>query len=225
MLDSVTNYEGFKGLYSSFNDHNLHEIAYSLNRQFGEGGIYRDLRLYSFADNHDVDRVASLLADPAHLNPLYTLLFTMPGAPSIYYGSEWGIEGKKLDGDDRPLRPALSWPVDRSAMPHPKLEGTIRDLAGIRRESPALRHGAYVQLAIASEQFAFLRQTAGSAAVVVVNASHDAVPITIPVTGMAGAELVDVLDPEFRVSVTRGEIDLSGVPATGGRILITTQPD
>ncbi|HEX7568085.1 MAG TPA: alpha-amylase family glycosyl hydrolase, partial [Anaerolineaceae bacterium] len=106
-LDSVTNYECYKGLYSSHVDRNYFEIAYALNRQSGPGGIYRDLLLYNFADNHDVDRVASSLANPAHLYTLYILLFSMPGVPSIYYGSEWGIEGKKSNGSDLPLRPWL----------------------------------------------------------------------------------------------------------------------
>ena len=38
MLDSVTNYECYKGLYSSLAEKNYFEIAYALNRQFGEGG-------------------------------------------------------------------------------------------------------------------------------------------------------------------------------------------
>ncbi|MFY0574859.1 alpha-amylase family glycosyl hydrolase [Cystobacter fuscus] len=92
-LDSVTNYECYKGLYSSLNDRNYFEIAYSLQRQFGENGIYRDLLLYNFVDNHDVNRIASTLKDPAHLLPLHLMLFTIPGVPSIYYGSEWGQEG------------------------------------------------------------------------------------------------------------------------------------
>ena len=58
MLDSVTNYECYKGLYSSLVEKNYFEIAWSLNRQFGEGGLYRGLPLYNFADNHDVNRVA-----------------------------------------------------------------------------------------------------------------------------------------------------------------------
>ena len=36
MLDSCTNYECYKGLYSSFNSMNMFEISYSLNRQFGK---------------------------------------------------------------------------------------------------------------------------------------------------------------------------------------------
>ena len=70
-LDSVTNYEAYKGLYSSHVDKNYFEIAYSLNRQFGKDGLYRQIPLYNFADNHDVDRVASVLRNPDHLYPLY----------------------------------------------------------------------------------------------------------------------------------------------------------
>jgi glycosidase len=222
MLDATTNYEAFKGLYSSFNDHNLFEIAYSLNREFGEGGVYRGLPLYSFADNHDVDRVASLLNDSAHLAPLYNILFTMPGVPSVYYASEWGMEGEKRNGNDAPLRPALSWPVDVATMPHPELEEVIRKLARIRQASPALRHGSYTQLAVASEQLAYLRQTEGSVAVVAVNGADEPVPMQVKISGMDDTELVDALAPDVRVTVTAGTVDLGDVPACGARILITT---
>ncbi len=100
MLDSVTNYECYKGLYSSLNDANYHEIAYALQRQAGVGGIYQGLKLYNFADNHDVTRVSSQLQSAAHLYPLYALLFSMPGMPSIYYGSEFGLLGEKNDHSD-----------------------------------------------------------------------------------------------------------------------------
>jgi glycosidase len=110
MLDSATNYEAYKGLWSSHEDHNYFEIAHTLERQFGPGGRYRGLPLYAFADNHDVTRLASRLSDPAHLYSLHVLLFTMPGVPSIYYGSEWGIRGEKRAGEQKrpsaPLVPA-----------------------------------------------------------------------------------------------------------------------
>ena len=107
LLDSVTNYECWKGLWSSLKDENYFEIAYALKRQYGEAGIYRHLGLYSFADNHDVDRAASLLPRGGLLYPLYGLLFTMPGPPSIYYGSERGIEGRRDENSDQALRPAI----------------------------------------------------------------------------------------------------------------------
>ena len=85
--NATTNYELYKGLYSSHNDRNYFELSHTLKRQFGDdgnGGLYRDLPLYTFADNHDVPRIASLLHEPAHLYPLHILLLTMPGVPSLY---------------------------------------------------------------------------------------------------------------------------------------------
>ena len=89
---SVTNYECYKGLYSSFNSANMHEIAYSLNRQFGseQWCLYTGKHLLCFADNHDVSRIATQLQDKNQLPALYGLLFAMPGVPCLYYGSEWG---------------------------------------------------------------------------------------------------------------------------------------
>ena len=97
MLHSCTNYECYKGLYSSMNSCNLFEITHSLLRQFGPENwtLYKGKHLLSFVDNHDVTRVASILQNPAHLPLIYALLFGMPGIPCIYYGSEWGAEGKQ----------------------------------------------------------------------------------------------------------------------------------
>lgn len=71
MLDSCTNYECYKGLYSSFNSVNMFEIAHSLHRQFGGDPwcIYRGKHLLSFVDNHDVPRLASILTDKSCLQP------------------------------------------------------------------------------------------------------------------------------------------------------------
>ena len=102
MLHSVTNYEMHKSIYSAHNDHNYFELAHNVRRLEAVG---RDL--YTFVDNHDEDRIASKLLNPAHLAPLYTLLFTLPGIPSIYYGSEWGIQGRRGHNSDTELRPKI----------------------------------------------------------------------------------------------------------------------
>ena len=119
MLHSCTNYECYKGLYSSFNSMNLFEIAHSLNRQFGpeQWCLYRGKHLLAFSDNHDVTRLASILTNKRHLVPAYGLLFGMPGIPCLYYGSEWGQTGQKGQGHDADmqLRPALDAPA-RSAL-------------------------------------------------------------------------------------------------------------
>ena len=110
-IDSVTNYEAYKGLYSSFNTDNFFEIAWTLNRLSGPEGLCRGTNLYSFADNHDVDRIAGKLKDIRHLHPLYCLLFCMPGIPSVYYGSEFGIKGAKGKDTDAALRPEIDLPA------------------------------------------------------------------------------------------------------------------
>lgn len=152
MLDSVTNYECYKGLYSSHNDKNYFEIAHSFQRQFGKGGIYEHLHLYNFVDNHDVNRLASTLKDEQDLFNVYTLLFTMPGIPSIYYGSEFAIKGTKHDGSDADLRPCL----ELSALKEPPVMSHIQKLSALR-ETPILYNGKYEQILVRNEQFVFAR--------------------------------------------------------------------
>ncbi|MEW4566633.1 alpha-amylase family glycosyl hydrolase [Tautonia sp. JC769] len=219
LLDAVTNYECYKGLYSSHNDRNLFEIAHSLDRQFGDGGLYRDLTTYNFVDNHDVDRIASTLRDPAHLAPVHLLLVTMPGVPSIYLGSEWGIEGARSQGDDRPLRPPLPTPeAGRALGRHPDLAPFIARLAAIRRRLPALRHGSYHQLLIASEQFAFERRLDHDRAYIAINISSSPATLNLPVAAPDGDTFADQLAPESPCSVLNGHLTLD-LPPHSGRIL------
>lgn len=219
-LDSVTNYECYKSLYSSHVDKNYFEIAYALNRQFGEGDLYRNLPLYAFADNHDVNRVASNLRNPAHLAPLYSLLFTMPGVPSIYYGSEWGIEGKRSHGDDHALRPRLDLFDVSHNSPHRDLAGVISRLARIRRRSEALRYGSYCQLLVNHEQFAFARQTREECVIVAVNAADKPVPfeLSLPVPGRS--QLLDLLNEGESFPVRGGKAHIDVVKPCWSRIMI-----
>jgi cyclomaltodextrinase len=217
-LDSVTNYEVYKSLYSCHVDKNYFEIAYSLNREFGSQGLYSNIALYNFADNHDVDRVVSSLKNPAHLYPLYCMLFTMSGIPSIYYGSEWAIEGKRTKWDDTMLRPALKI-EDAERMPHPDLADVITRLAHIRAGSMALRHGEYRQLLVASEHLAFLRtHESGEKMVVAVNASAKEASIELDLPAGDG-ELEDLLNPGDSFHLHAGHVKLDPIHPTWARIL------
>lgn len=219
LLDAATNYECYKGLYSSHNDRNYFEIAHSLNRLFGEGGLYRTLTTYSFVDNHDVNRIASVLRSSAHLYPLHLLLFTMPGVPSVYAGSEWGIEGVKVGGNDRPLRPMLSSPAAAAAQgKHPDLARAIARFAAIRRDSLALRRGTYRQLHVAPEQLAFERKADGERIVVAANAAAKPARLEVPVLTRDGDVFEDRLEPGNVFTVRGGRLHLE-VPPCWGRIL------
>ncbi len=153
-LHSLTNYETYKALWSSHNDGNYFELAHSLARHFGPEGISRNLPLYNFVDNHDVDRIADRLIEPGHLFPVYALLFTIPGIPSVYYASEFGIKGRKAVHSDAPLRPP--WRQVTPQQPEPA--DFIRELAEVRRRSPALKAGSYRQLFVDHHQLAFERR-------------------------------------------------------------------
>lgn len=137
MCRSVTNYEGYHALQACCNQGNMPELAKTLNRQFHRStGVYRRCRLYNFLDNHDVSRIAGIIKDKRKLFPLYTLLFTIPGIPSVYYGSEWAAEGLRSKGDDE-VRPCLDMRADT------KLTAHIRALASFRKKTPALVRGDF----------------------------------------------------------------------------------
>lgn len=216
-LDSVTNYELYKGLYSSHNDRNYFELAYSLNREFGPQGMYRGLSLCTFADNHDVDRIASRMRDPSELYPLHILLFTSPGFPAIYYGSEWGVLGRK-DAGDAALRPALTPNAAAESGAHPELRRCIQRLAAIRHALPALRHGDYRELSIAHRLFAFERASGNERVAVAVNAAEHPAELRLRLPHAGSGELIDVLDGDRKFAVQAGSTTLD-VPPRWGRIL------
>lgn len=168
MLDSVTNYECYKGLYSSFNSLNMFEIIHSLLRQFGEENwtLYKGKHLLSFVDNHDVSRIGSLLTDKKHLPLIYALLFGMPGIPCIYYGSEWGAEGDKQKGDDV-LRPSFEEPQSN------ELTKWISKCAKAHTESEALCYGSFKSLVLTNKQVIFERSYKDKRVLVAINADSE----------------------------------------------------
>ena len=216
-LHSVTNYEAYKGLYSSHNDNNYFELAHTLERQFGSGGLYKNIPLYNFTDNHDVNRIASVLKSPAHLYPLHILLFSMPGVPSIYYGSEFGLPGVKAD-TDWPLRPELDLNALCSSPPQPGLLDLIKQLAVIRREAPALQNGGYQGLMVASQQMAFFRTGSGQSVLVAVNAADQPVEADIKLPADQQGSYTDLLNQQDFSTSHDGTLHLPLDP-NWGRIL------
>ncbi len=189
MLHSATNYECYKGLYSSFNSSNMFEIAHSLARQFGPEPwtLYKGKHLLNFADNHDVTRVASILQDKNCLPLIYALLFAMPGIPCVYYGSEWGALGDKAQGDAA-LRPCFAQPEENG------LTAWIAKLAQAHKNSPALCEGSYRNVLIQSKQLILERETDGERVLAAVN--MDSQPVTVHFDAHAG-RAVDLISGEM----------------------------
>ena len=148
-LHAVTNYHLHKALYSGHNDHNYFEIAHTVKRQLELGSG----RLYNFVDNHDVERIYTKLRNKAHFLPVHVLLYTLPGIPSLYYGSEFGIEGKKERYSDASLRPCLR--LDE--MPKNACLEIITALGRVYNQEPALWQGDYREMQLTTTQYAFAR--------------------------------------------------------------------
>jgi cyclomaltodextrinase len=168
LCDSATNYECYKGLYSSFNSMNMFEIIHSLIRQFGSDPwtLYRGYHLFTFVDNHDVTRVASILQNPAHLPLIYALAFGMPGIPCIYYGSEWGMRGDKKDGDWA-LRPETAAPEWN------ELTDWISKLTAAKKGSEALNYGDFRSVLLTNRQCIFERKSEHERVLVAINADEN----------------------------------------------------
>lgn len=169
MCHSVTNYECYHGMHSSFNSMNMFEICHSLLRQYGpeEWTLYKGMHLFNFVDNHDVSRIASVLNNDKHLPLIYALCFGMPGIPCVYYGSEWGAKADKSEGD-----PAL-----RACFEQPEtgeLTDWIAKLAEVKKNSKAFNYGDFRSVVLTNQQCIFERSCEGERILVAINASGEA---------------------------------------------------
>lgn len=205
-LDSITNYECFKGMVSAVNSDNLFEIEHSLTRLFADlpWALYKGKRLFNFVENHDVLRAATALKNKANIFPLYALLFTIPGIPCLYYGGEYAKEGDKGDNDWN-LRPCID-DVDKNKCP--ELTGYIRKLCAVRKGSLALAYGSYSKVFLQNRSMAFLREEEKERVIVCINIDQNQTTMSV-----GNGESVDLLSGE--------KTDLSQVvlPPHSARIL------
>lgn len=202
MLHSVTNYELHKALFSGHNDHNYFEIAHSIKRLLG---ICGDTKLYTFVDNHDVERIYSKLNNKAHMKNVMILDYMVPGIPSIYYGSEFGIEGRKENGGDWNLRPCLEL-KDFDKPEYKPLIELITKLGNIKKDFKEVSYGEYKELLLTNRQFAFARILDGKAIVTVLNnddnCSH--LEIGLPVGAQSAVDLLSApLKEEPQIEVMK----------------------
>lgn len=211
-LHSVTNYALHKALYSGHNDHNYFEIAHTVKYLQNMG----NLDLYNFVDNHDVERIYTKLSNKAHFAPVHVLLYTLPGVPSIYYVSEFGIEGKKEKFSDDSLRPALDIKDYADAVQKNPCTALIAALGKIRQHTPALSYGSYAELQLTNRQFAFARDLDGIRVIVTVNNDDNAADMSLPAGNCA--EYIGTLTGR-KVPVQDGRINVT-VAANSGEIWV-----
>ncbi len=216
-LHSVTNYMLHKALYSAHNDHNYFEVAHTI--KYVSDMVEDLLKLYAFVDNHDVERIYTKLCNKAHFVPVHVMLYTLPGIPSVYYGSEFGIEGRKERFSDDSLRPALNYENFRDAVktnPYTKL---IATLGKIRQNTPALCYGDYKELELQTTHYAYARTLEGKSVIITVN--NGDIDINMNLACGDSKEYVGALTGE-RVCVNDGRIKVRAT-ANFGEIWIPAE--
>lgn len=223
-LHSVTNYMLHKALYSAHNDHNYFEVAHTI--QYVNNMVGNNLKLYTFVDNHDVERIYTKLNNKAHFEPVHVMLYTLPGIPSIYYGSEFGIEGRKERNSDDSLRPALNYDDYKDAVHTNPCTKLIATLGKLRQNIKALCYGDYKQLELQTTHFAYARILDGKYIITTVNNGDHEVSMNIEAGTMSQVSEHTGKAPEYvsvltgrRVTVNDGRIQVN-VPANSGEIWI-----
>lgn len=212
-LHSVTNYQLHKALYSGHNDHNYYEIAHTVKRLYQMGGNRPDgLKLYNFTDNHDVERIYTKLVNKEHFIPTHILMYTLPGVPSLYYGSEFGIDGKKEQGSDDSLRPALNIEDYKDAVTTNKFTNVIAKLGEVRSKVPALSYGYFNELVLTNRQYVFSRTLDETSVIVAVN--NDDHNYGVGVAASNVSEYIGAISGE-RIPVQNGHIYINIQPNSG----------
>ena len=215
-LESGTNYQLSKAIWSSLNDHNFFELGHSLQR---EDSLYHGLNLVNFLGNHDVTRIASQLNNPAHYRLALSFLMLYKGIPCLYYGDEVAMEGTPGDGDDWDLRRPMLAPdgSDWPALGAARFAET-RELIAVRHANPALHSGDFraASLKYTNEQIAFFRNHPEQYAVVLMNCADQPAQLAYAVDQVEdGTVFVDLFDPEGPTFVARGGQILVEAPEAG----------
>lgn len=149
-LDSVTQYELWKAIWSSLTERNFWELDWTLGRH---RDVVAELLPMTFLGNHDVTRVASQITDPRHVAHAVALLLFLPGVPSIYYGDEYGLRAVKEErsGGDDAIRPEM--PAAPSQVPDADADAwsVYQRMVGLRRRHPWLTRAVTATEEVANE--------------------------------------------------------------------------
>jgi len=178
-LDSVTQYELWKAIWSSMNDRNFFELAHAVGRH---NDMLASFVPQTFIGNHDVTRIASRLHDERNLAHALVVLMTVGGVPSIYAGDEFvfhGVKEEREGGDDavRPTFPERPEDTPGYGQGHHRLH---QELIGLRRRHPWLVHARTDVHALTNTALSYTVRHDAQRLAVVMNLDEQPVTVDLP---------------------------------------------
>jgi glycosidase len=188
-LDSVTQYELWKAIWSSLNDANFYELDWTLQRH---NTFLESFAPLTFIGNHDVTRIASRLDHPDHLAQALVILMTVGGVPSIYAGDEFGYRGIKEEraGGDDAIRPEFDSPPSQLDARGAEIYELHRYLIGLRRRHPWLHAAFITALLLDNRHYIYRTHHDDEALIVALNVDDAPLPVVLPDLGTASAQVV-----------------------------------
>ncbi|GAE78563.1 neopullulanase [Cutibacterium acnes JCM 18920] len=149
----MTQYELWKGIWSSIESRNFFELDHALGRHNEFSDVFTPV---TFVGNHDVTRIASRVGQDGAVLAT-AILATIGGIPLIYYGDELasrGVKEERFGGDDdiRPVFPAS--PADLSNLGADTLRAH-QNLLGLRRRHPWLVDARTESLDLTNERYVY----------------------------------------------------------------------
>jgi cyclomaltodextrinase / maltogenic alpha-amylase / neopullulanase len=170
--------------------------------------------MYVPLDSHDTERFATLMnGNIEKVKLAYLFLMAFPGAPAIYYGDEIGLEG----GKDPDNRRAFPW---KEANWNHDLRTWIKNLIAVRKKTPSLRRGDFIEVQITDEGYVFARILGEDKVMAVLNPSSHVCRFDIDCSklGWEGERVVHELTEWKKHTLTNGHLSVT-VPAWSGILL------
>jgi glycosidase/fibronectin type 3 domain-containing protein len=200
----------------------------SIREDYADPAYYS---LMNLLDSHDTERLlwtltpgaetraakeqdaGNLAAGKRRLRLASLIQFTLPGAPTVFYGDEVGLTGDD-DPDDRRTYP---W-ADLGGNPDGALRTHYAALGALREEHGALTDGDFRVLLAddAAETVAYGRKASGEAAIVALNRSDATHTLRVPVASF-------VPTGSWNVAYAVGP-PVSGPATAGGFVELTLAP-
>lgn len=184
-VDTVTQYELWKSIWSSLKERNFFELDWTLQRH---NQFLQSFLPQTFVGNHDVTRIASTVGQDGAMLAL-AILMTVGGIPSIYYGDEQGFTGVKeerADGDDAVRPPLPDSPADLLPFGQQALQAH-RELIGLRRRHHWLTRATTRSLALTNTHYVYQAEAEGNLLTVELLLDHE--PAEVVIRDQDGTEL------------------------------------